>query len=345
MSNALCEAGVDVSIIICTRNRASFLRDTLASLQSTRVPEDWCVELLIVDNGSTDRTQEVISNINLAPLRVRPLEEPQPGVSHAKNTALRHAKGDVLLFTDDDVRVPSEWIPKMTAPVRAEQADAVAGGVQLAPHLERSWQADDPWITSPLATTAVLDADEPQRLVGANMALSKDVFEYIPRFDPNLGPGSDLGLGEETLLTHQIKRHGFEIASAFDVTVEHHCAAHRLSRTSYLQAAEKIGRSQGYIDYHWNHASVRPLQLLAELGVHYGKLAVGRLLRSHELRTEGLPRWEMALLTEIYHRRQLFIERKRARKYPNTTRKPAALDGAAERASPLVGAPSVDAYQ
>ena len=305
-----------ISTIICTRNRADFLRNTLNSLARVHVPSEWTVECIIVDNGSTDHTQEIIAQSDLSSFSVRVVEEHRPGKSHALNTALHHAQGEVLLFTDDDVRMPTNWITGMTAPILSEQADAVAGGVHLAPHLQRPWQDQNPWLTTPLATTDVLDPDSPQRLVGANMAISSRIFETVPGFDPDLGPGSKLGLGEETLLTKQMRHHGFRITSAFDLSVEHHCSEDRLSRQSYLKTARKIGRSQAHVHYHWDQVAVHPFQLLAELGLQCGKLAAGRLLRYSDIRrVEGLAKWEMVLLTRVYHRRQLLRERGTPRKY------------------------------
>ena len=314
----LNEVATDVSIIICTRNRAAQLRETLRSIGQAEVPTGWTVELILVDNGSTDETRQVIREAELPVFELSVVEESTPGVSHAKNTGVRKASGQVLLFTDDDVRVPEDWIVGMAQPIRTGRADAVAGAVTLAPHLRRPWQRNG-WITSPLATTDAIRADDPQRLVGANMAISRRVFEVVPSFDPLLGPGSDLGLGEETLLTHQMKSQGFAIVSAFDTVVEHHCSPSRLSRQSYLGYAEKIGRSQGYIDYHWKHTDVHRAKLITELIIRYGKLFAYRMFRKSEIGQEGMPTWEMVLLTQVYHRRQLLSEVNRPRRYSPST--------------------------
>jgi hypothetical protein len=148
------------------------------------------------------------------------------------------------------------------------------------------------------------------------MAIASRAFETVPGFDPDLGPGSDLGLGEETLFTKQMRHHGFRITSAFDVKVEHHCSEDRLSRESYLEAARQIGRSQAHIHYHWDHTAIHPLQLLAELSFQCVKLTAARLLRYGDIRRrEGLAKWEMVLLTRIYHQCQLLREWGKARKY------------------------------
>lgn len=306
-----------VSVIICTRNRADFLRDTLRSLADVSIPQDYTVELVVVDNGSTDDTQDVVQKRELPQFHdVRLIEEPEPGLSHARNTAVAHANGDILLFTDDDVRVPDNWITGMTAPICTGAADAVAGGVELAPHLRRPWQEENPGLTSPLAATRDISSDNPDRMVGANMAIAKYVFKRLPPFDPNLDAGSPLGLGGDTLFSYHLREAGFRLTSAFDVAVEHHCDPDRLSRQSYLKYAEKVGRSEAYIDYHWHEKPVSPFRLGAGLVRRYARLLTNRLVRYQELQApEGIPEWEFRLLLWIYYRWQLLIEQGRARKY------------------------------
>src|SRR6478752_3643594 len=118
-----------VSIIICTRNRADSLKFTLESIGRMTVPIEWNAELLVVDNGSTDHTSTVVSEARLNNVTLRYLSEPTPGQCHARNAGLRAAAGKVILFTDDDIRVPSNWVAAMCGPILSGEADAVAGAV------------------------------------------------------------------------------------------------------------------------------------------------------------------------------------------------------------------------
>ena len=306
-----------ISVVICTRDRADFLRETLASIAEVKVPEAEVAELVIVDNGSTDHTQDVVERCALGPFEsIRCIEEKRPGLSHARNTAVAATEGEIVLFTDDDVRVPTNWISGMIEPIRAGRADAVAGGVELAPHLRRPWQEEHPALISPLACTRDISSRNPDRMVGANMAIAKHLFKTLPPFDPNLDAGSPLGLGGETLFSHQLKAEGFRLRSAFDVVVEHHCDAGRLSRTSYLKYAEKVGRSEAYIDYHWHGTTNSPIRLWAGLVRRYTRLLVMRLVRYQDLQDEErIPEWEFRLLLWINYRRQMLMEQSRARKY------------------------------
>lgn len=98
-----------VSVVICTWNRCELLRDTLESLRVLEVPPGCEWELLVVNNGSDDGTDELLTEYEER-LPLRRLFEPEPGLSRARNAAAHVAGGDLLLFTDDDVRVDDQWL-------------------------------------------------------------------------------------------------------------------------------------------------------------------------------------------------------------------------------------------
>jgi GT2 family glycosyltransferase len=295
-----------VSIVISTRNRAASLRDTLASLRGLVVPDGLQVELLVVDNGSDDETAAVVSGPSAPQFPTRRLYEPVPNKSNALNRALRTAAGSILLFTDDDVRVPSDWIAGMTAPIRRGDADAVAGGVRLAAGLRR------PWMRLPhtlaLADTAGLDPEAP-RLIGANMALHRSVFDRIAGFDPRLGPGAEAtGTHEETLLGLQMRAAGLRITSAFDVAVEHHPSPDRLTREAFAASMDKLGRSDAYLDYHWRHAPASRARSAAAAAYWSLRITGRRLLPpSASPRQEGMSPDEMAWRRFRAYHRQLVL--------------------------------------
>jgi glycosyltransferase involved in cell wall biosynthesis len=284
-----------ISIIICTRNRCDDLTRTLESLGSVELPAGADVELLVVDNGSTDRTPDVVAAAagRLPGIGVRHLVEPVAGQSRARNLGVAESIGEVVLFTDDDVRPPGDWITAVTSPILSGECDAVAGGVRIADHLLRDWMT--PRLRSWFASTDGLAREPNWRMVGANMAFSRRVLEKVPAFDVALGPGG-LGFGDETLFSSQLVEAGYRTARALDVQVEHHFSPHRLSAASLRDAAIRMGRSQAYVEYHWVHYR-RPAPRLRWMK-HRAEYEMKRLLfRSG--RSEGLPEWEMDLLHQI----------------------------------------------
>lgn len=266
-----------VAVIICTRNRADSLRETLASLAHCVVPPDLDAELLIVDNGSTDATARVVREARLENLPTRLVHEPQPGLSRARNAALNATRADVLLFTDDDVRPPRDWIAGMCQPILSGEADAVAGGVHFPPEYE-PMLAREPfrfrrgW----LASTGGLDPENPDIMVGANMAFSRRVADALGGFDHELGAGA-LGFGEESLFSARALAAGFRIKGALDVSVAHHFDLARLNVSALIKMAQRMGQSTAYLDYHWEQADA----CAAGSRIHQARLLLAweRLLR------------------------------------------------------------------
>ncbi len=246
-----------VSIIICTRNRAASLAQTLASLGRCALPPELETEFLVVDNGSTDETAQVVRAAALPNgLEVKYLREHATGLSRARNAGLRHGRGDIFLFTDDDVRVPTDWIAGMSKPIMSGEADAVAGGVRFPAEYEpklsqEPFRSRRGW----LATTEGTDPLDPGCLVGANMAFSRRVVDAVGGFDPELGAGA-LGFCEETLFAFRLLDAGLRIRAAFGVSVEHHFDLARLTPATLADMSMRMGRSAAYVDYHWAHHEV-----------------------------------------------------------------------------------------
>ena len=100
-----------ISICICTYNRSESLRRTLASLAEQVNAEFGAIELLIVDNNCTDDTHQTVEAFRQR-LPIRRVTESRQGLAHARNRAVAEFRGDVLLFTDDDVRFgPAGLLP------------------------------------------------------------------------------------------------------------------------------------------------------------------------------------------------------------------------------------------
>ncbi len=93
-----------VETAICTWNRASLLDRTLAEFRLLEIPHGVEWEVMVVNNQCSDSTDAVIAR-HAAHLPIRRLVEPRPGLSHSRNCAVAAARGDLLVWTDDDVLV------------------------------------------------------------------------------------------------------------------------------------------------------------------------------------------------------------------------------------------------
>lgn len=301
---------MNFSVILCTRDRAKDLQETLRSLDEVAVPDGSGCELLLVDNASTDDTAQVIEAARMTQMTVRRLREPKAGQSRARNLGLAEAHGEIIVFTDDDLRYPSDWLEAMSKPMRDGHYDAVTGAMRLAPHLERPWMG--PMHRLWLAAPPEEDAEFKGNLVGANMAFKREVLSRVPGFDPELGPGAS-GFGDDTLFGHQLLEAGYALG-AVPLRTEHHFLPERLTRASFLNHAKKLGKSGAYTAHHWEHAQMRLLRL--HLAKKIMQLALWRKRHPAEAaQAEGMHPSEMHHLRSLHIYGCSLVESRRPRNY------------------------------
>ena len=301
-----------ISIIVCTCNRAAGLRRTLECLDTLQLRPEWKVEVIVVDNASTDDTAAVAKSARLRNLTVAYVFEPRKGQSNARNAGLLHSTADIILFTDDDV-VPAEgWAEQMVAALESGRCEAVTGRVTLAPELMR------PWLT-PMQRWWLACSDDAKphdgvrELIGANMGFRREVLRKVPAFDPELGPGA-LGFADDTLFSWQLARAGCRIEYAPAASIVHHLDASRLRRRYWLKDAAKRGRTAAYVRYHWEHSEIRNPRF-RQLK-NWLKLQVRKTLQPPaSLDTEGCNQWETGYVFEIEMCRQFLLEQRRPRNY------------------------------
>lgn len=325
-----------VSVIICTRNRATHLQQTLQSLADVHLPEEWDVEALIVDNGSSDDTREVVMETPLPKFQKRLITEPREGKSHALNRALEKASGDIFLFADDDVRFPKDWIIEMTKPIREGGADAVAGAVRIPPYLERPWMED--WHRSYLGSSRRIEEEPVDDFMGANMCVARYVFEEVGTYDTNLGGGA-LGLCDESELARSVINSGFNIHPAFQIEVEHHFDSSLLLRYSFISRSKQLGRSMAYIHFKKGNkvgiSTMSKTKIYIDLIKLHIKLFMKRLTNiSDVLRDEGMASWENYYIREIAYLKQGLKERRTSRKYSEYGLHRKSCEHATDHASP-----------
>ena len=278
----------------------------MGAFREIQVPDHWNVELIVVDNASTDETAAIVKG-SASGLHVRYQFEPEKGLSRARNTGLVAAKGEVLLFTDDDVIPCGDWLEKMAGPLLSRHCDAITGRIELADHLIRPWMQPmhDTW----LAAARVVSVE----LVGACMGIHRTVFEKIIGFDAELGAGA-LGFAEETLFSNQLGAAGYTIHVIDEPCVEHHPRASRLVRKEWLAASKHRGRSAAYVLHHWEHSDIKFPHFLA--CYYLVKLWARRLIQPPPaLDEEGAPGWELSYIVEIEKCRGFIKERIRPRNY------------------------------
>ncbi len=232
-----------LSVLICTRNRARSLAATLERLFAQRFVGDYECEVLVVDNASTDDTRQVIERFAE---RARYLFEAQPGLSRARNAALKAAQGDILVFTDDDVLVADDWLNEIHREFAEDSQLAVLGGRVLPARAS-------------LQPVAIFPLNERREFVfpsgggvamGANMAFRREVFDRVGLFDVRLGAGTFFAGGEDIELFYRALRAGFKFVYAPNVLVHHDHDRETLAQACRLS----YGYGKAYPAYILKHA-------------------------------------------------------------------------------------------
>jgi glycosyltransferase involved in cell wall biosynthesis len=231
-----------VSVIIGTRNRAARLQATIRHLGATVAEAPW--ELLLVDNGSTDETPAVCAGAQeyvAAP--VTALREPRRGVSSAKNLGAAHARGDVLLFIDDDCYAAPDLVQRVADRFTHHDIGFLGGRVLLHDPLD-------------LPLTIRTDTEEewfprgrfmPAGAIhGACLAFRRSALERVGLYDPLLGPGTPCGSGEDSELIGRCVLAGWDGVYAPEAVVRHHHGRRTDAESYALYVAYSHGRGGCY---------------------------------------------------------------------------------------------------
>jgi len=245
---------LDCSIVVCTYNRAASLGDTLRALRALEVPPAVSWEVVVVDNNSKDDTRAVVEDAAKCFPHLRYFFQPLQGLSHARNMGIEAARGELLLFTDDDVLPEPDWLVRIVDGMRAHQADA--GGGYIAPIFE---VPPPVWLTERFYGFLAVRSERTddyriefasQAPFGANMAVKRAVFERVGLFDVTRGrSGKVLASGEDGELFERILAAGLSAWFIGNARVHHKVEAFRLTKR-YLrrwryQSSRNIALSRG----------------------------------------------------------------------------------------------------
>jgi GT2 family glycosyltransferase len=210
---------IALSVCVCTANRADDLSLTLESLAQLRIPQGRGVEFIIVDNASTDATPALLSAAAARfPFPFVVLQEPIRGLAPARNCALRHARGEVIAWIDDDCVPAEDWIERLLAHFDEDPAlDLLTGRVELYD------SSHYPITVNTSLDPAILDELRAYEnfVIGCNLAFRRRLIERIGVFDPRFRAGAPLRAAEDSDFSFRALRKGCRIAYAPDVLLYH----------------------------------------------------------------------------------------------------------------------------
>jgi len=242
---------MDVSVIFATKDRASLLADTLRALERQNVAGiAW--EVIVVDNASTDRTPEVLQEA-AAKLPLIDLLEQSPGKNRALNRALDLARGDLLLFTDDDVIPDSDWIAEMVAAARRWPEHSIFGGriVPRFPAETPMWLKKHRFTGTAYAHFELPQPEGPMEKLpfGPNFMVRATAMRFT-RYNEAIGPlGEDYVSGSETELLLRLMRAGHKIIYVPGAVVDHVVRPDQLGIPWLLGRSYRLGRCYVELDF------------------------------------------------------------------------------------------------
>jgi glycosyltransferase involved in cell wall biosynthesis len=176
----------DLSLIICTRNRARQLARMLESVAALSSRYRW--EVLVVDNGSTDETAEVIKAADDCGGRLRYVLVERVGLGAARDAAWREARGRLIAFTDDDCYLDPRFVDAVCEVFEEHpEVGCVGGRIMLFDPEDARVTIDEREEPAELAPYRFVDAGV---LQGANLSFRRAVLEKIGGVDPELGAGT-----------------------------------------------------------------------------------------------------------------------------------------------------------
>ena len=235
-----------MSVIIPTRNRVESLRRLMSSLETVDVPRTVRIEIILVNNGSTDDTSRMLQEQlqKFARFSLRVFDQVIPGKCNALNIALRHAEGDVLIVIDDDVTLDSKCLSSHIRTYESTDFAAIQG--RILPGKDPSGRLADPSRSREYNIPTLdygVNVIQIRGLTGTNMSFKREVLDHIGLFDVRLGPGAS-GFSEDSEFSLRVRNAGYKIGYTPDAVVYHELDPKRYGRAYNRDVEYRKGLSR-----------------------------------------------------------------------------------------------------
>ncbi len=222
-----------ISVVVCSCNGEATIRRCLDALGRLDYPD---YEVIVVDDGSTDRTPEIASEFG-----VRLIRTENRGLSAARNTGLEAATGEIVAFTDDDAWPDRDWL-RYLAHAFVTTGHAGIGGPNVPP--AGTGLVESAVAHAPGGPIHVLVSDEvAEHIPGCNMAFRREALEAVGGFDPQFRSA-----GDDVDICWRLQAAGQTIGFCPAAVVEHR---RRPSIRAYLRQQLGYGSAEGLLERKW----------------------------------------------------------------------------------------------
>jgi glycosyltransferase involved in cell wall biosynthesis len=234
---------MDISLVVSTRNRASQLERALDSYARLQYARAW--ELVIVDNGSSDPTPQVLVEFGRRFTgNIRFLQHEPPGLGGARNVGWRAAGGEIVAFTDDDCYPQQDLLTRICGCFSEPRYGFVGGRVLLFDPLDypSTIQLSDRRVEFPPRSYIA-----PGQVHGANFAFRRQVLQAMGGFDERLGAGTKYHSAEDTDAMARGSAMGWWGLYDPGPTVSHHHRRRDAGEIQRMRKAHGIGTGAYFI--------------------------------------------------------------------------------------------------
>jgi glycosyltransferase involved in cell wall biosynthesis len=259
------------SVLICTRNRPNDIGALLPEVFKQDYPD---FEVVLIDQSDNDATEEIVKSRYADEPRLRYIRSPEVGLTRARNMALRNASNELCAFTDDDTRLPIDWLSTVVRILLENPGTGVLFGPVRAPAEHAGRGIHTPCY--PFTKPHVLRRGEVMGMA-ANMAMRKSAWQQNGPFDEHLGPGGSFPGGEEFDWLYRAVGKGIEVR--LDPA---HAIEHRAFRTKEEWTKVMLAYGTGDAACFMKHLRCGDLSILPTLigqPLQYFKRMVARMLR------------------------------------------------------------------
>ena len=239
---------IDISVNLCTYNRAGYLAEALASLVGQRTHGAFTYEVVVVDNASTDETPRVVERVAAtSDVPVRYVRETQRGIAAARNRAVAESRGEWIAIFDDDQLADPEWLAELLTAANELKCDCVGGSRLLILPKDETRELE------PVCRTMLGELRGGSGYTqyrgkyypcDANVIRRRSLHARFGEFDTSMFRG-----GQDQELSRRLQEAGISMWHAPRAVVHHRVERHMLTDEYFRWHAMRSGTNYAYQDF------------------------------------------------------------------------------------------------